>query len=36
MKDEIKATQWKAFLRKSRMVSGPDTFEEASMPFPFF
>jgi hypothetical protein len=29
MKDEMKATQWKAFLRKNRMVGGLDTFEEA-------
>jgi hypothetical protein len=29
MKDERKTTQWKAFLRKNRMVGGPDTFEEA-------
>jgi len=29
MKDERTATQWKAFLRKNRMVGGLDTFEEA-------
>jgi len=29
MKDEMKTTQWKAFLRKNRIVGGPDTFEEA-------
>ena len=29
MKDERKSTQWKAFLRKNRMIGGPDTFEEA-------
>jgi hypothetical protein len=29
MKDEMKTTQWKAFLRKNRMVGGPDTFDEA-------
>jgi hypothetical protein len=28
MKDETKITQWKAFLRKNRMVDKPDTFED--------
>jgi len=29
IQDKTKQSQWKAFLRKNRMVGGPDTFEEA-------
>jgi hypothetical protein len=29
IQDKTKQTQWKAFLRKNRMVGDPDTFEEA-------
>ena len=36
MKDEIKNTQWKAFLRKNLMVNGQNTFEAAVHSVSFF
>jgi hypothetical protein len=36
MKDEIKKIQWKAFLRKNRMLNGPNTFEAAVNAVSFF